>query len=369
MDWNLISIIAFYSIIALFFLKNRKNIERQSIYFLYRTKKGLKIIDKLASKFRRFWKLFGKASIYAGFIGIPIILGFLIFTDINILLNPAAPAGVAPVIPGLNIPGSPIFLPFWYGIISLIIVLVVHEGSHGLVARANGLKLESAGVGLLAFLPLAFVEPDEKEMSKAPLKKRLSVYGAGPFSNIILGFLCLGLLSLVITPMMGGISVINVTEGAPADQAGIMPGDVITEVNNYSFKSTSQFVYYVDNISAGETLDLHTDRGIIKVNTVPYENNESKAYIGIFFEQHPKPVDYLARLLFWIYALNLGIGLVNLLPLGPIDGGRMISDTLNEKIKDKKKAKKIMKVINYFSLFLLLFAMLPFFSNLFATIL
>lgn len=376
MDWNLISIITFYLIIVLFFIKNRKNIERQSIFLLYRTKKGLNLINKIAKKNPRFWKIFGRISMYAGFLGIPLSIGFLAYTNLNVLFNPSAPPGVAPVIPGVSIPGSPINLPFWYGIISLIIILAIHEGSHGIVARANKVKIESAGVGLLAFLPLAFVEPDEKELANSPLKDKLSIYGAGPFSNIILGFICFILLSFLIIPAIGGVQLINVTQGSPADQSGLIPGDIVSQINNQTISTTPQFIQYIDNLSPGETIFLQTDRGIIELTTSISDDNESRAYLGVFIDQYPqilerqyetfKPrlIDHITRLLFWLFALNLGIGLINLLPLGPLDGGRMVSDTVNKKVKNKKKAKKIIRLISKISLFLLLFAMLPFFFNL-----
>ena len=55
---------------------------------------------------------------------------------------PSAPPTMSLVIPGIQIPGSPVFIPFWYGILALFCVVVIHEFGHGIVARANGIKIQ-----------------------------------------------------------------------------------------------------------------------------------------------------------------------------------------------------------------------------------
>lgn len=373
MDWNLISIIVFYILIALFFIKNRRKIDRQGIFILYRTQNGLNFIARLAEKHKRFWKAFGKASMYVGFGGIGFILIFLTYQTINIITKPTTAAGVALAIPGVKIPGSPIFIPFWYGIISLILVLLVHEGCHGLVAKAHGIKLKSAGVGLLALLPLAFVEPDEKQLDKAPLKTRLAVFGAGPMANFTTVLIVL-LLSALIVPVVNasfefkGMEITEVREGFPMEQAGLKPGYRMTGVNGKDTLYAVNFSQEMDKIKPGETVIIETIEGEFSVNTVPKPENESQAYLGVTFLQKKGVKDnvhstfgnspwlllYLLNLLNWMFILNLGIGIINLLPLGPIDGGRMIKDTLEEKMKNKKLAKKIVTTLSYTSLFLLI---------------
>jgi membrane-associated protease RseP (regulator of RpoE activity) len=51
--------------------------------------------------------------------------------------------------------------------------------------------------------------------------------------------------------------------------------------------------------------------------------------------------------------LNLGIGLFNLVPLGPVDGGRMLRLVLH-KFFEKKRADKIWKNISVFFLTIIL---------------
>ena len=58
-------------------------------------------------------------------------------------------------------------------------------------------------------------------------------------------------------------------------------------------------------------------------------------------------------LFYWLYVLNLGIGLFNLAPMGPLDGGRMLLVTLQQYM-DEKKAIRYWKNIGLFFLALVL---------------
>ena len=62
---------------------------------------------------------------------------------------------------------------------------------------------------------------------------------------------------------------------------------------------------------------------------------------------------WLMGLLYWLYVLNLGIGLFNLAPMGPLDGGRMLLVALQQFLEEKK-AIKYWKNIGIFFLALVL---------------
>ena len=63
--------------------------------------------------------------------------------------------------------------------------------------------------------------------------------------------------------------------------------------------------------------------------------------------------EWLSVLVFYLYLLNLGIGLFNLLPLGPVDGGRMLLVGLGHYFT-KEKAERIWGRVSLFYLILLL---------------
>ena len=102
---------------------------------------------------------------------------------------------------------------------------------------------------------------------------------------------------------------------------------------------------------------------------------DDKAKIGISVANNVKIVNGLPGFLlpmltwfnmffYWLWIINLGIGLFNLLPLGPIDGGRMLQVSLLS-ITNNKKASIIFKTVTIISLSLIIINLLPWFIKLF----
>ncbi len=119
----------------------KRSIERTPIIMLWRTEKGLKGVDFLAKKLKKIWMII---SSFAVLISIPImgaVLYILVESASHILTTPDAPPGLAPAIPGVRVPGSPIFIPFWYVIIALFTVLFVHEVMLAFISRSEGLNV------------------------------------------------------------------------------------------------------------------------------------------------------------------------------------------------------------------------------------
>ena len=58
--------------------------------------------------------------------------------------------------------------------------------------------------------------------------------------------------------------------------------------------------------------------------------------------------------MYWLFVLNLGIGLFNLVPLGPIDGGRMLQLAMHKIFRNEKKGDKAWKYISMLFLALIL---------------
>jgi putative serine protease PepD len=59
----------------------------------------------------------------------------------------------------------------------------------------------------------------------------------------------------------GGATVGSVSNGSPAEHAGIQAGDQITAINGKAITSTEQFIATVDNYSPGSTITLNVKRG------------------------------------------------------------------------------------------------------------
>src|SRR3989338_7672626 len=231
-------VISFYLIIFILIYINRKKFEFQSKFIaLYRTKLGLKLMDNIALRYPKAIKYIAYVGIAVGYIGMLIMAYIVVKGFFTLFISPDAPPVITPVIPGVPIPGSPIFVPFWHGIIALFIVVVIHEFCHGIVARAHGLNVKSSGFAMFAILPAAFVEPDEKELQKKDKKTQLSIFAAGPFSNILLGGLLFLMIYFVIPPIHDriaepiGFSFSQLIEGFPAIESGLKTNIIYTRVN------------------------------------------------------------------------------------------------------------------------------------------
>jgi membrane-associated protease RseP (regulator of RpoE activity) len=372
---ELISIILFYSLIALFFIIKRKKVEVQGkILFLYKTKRFNNLLKKIGTSCPRFWKWFGYAGIPIGFVVMALIFGYLLYSFLKLFIVPNAVPTLSLVIPGVHIPGSSIFIPFWYCIISLFIVILVHEGAHGVVATALKQKIKSAGVGILAVLPLAFVEPDEKQLQKQSAKTQLAVFSAGTMANFVTAAIVLLLASFVVAPIAGqvimshGTYVESVTSGLPAEIAGLHHSQIITQIDGQDIITVEDFVNYMKSVKPGQAITIQADGKSYQITTIADPQNASVPHMGIQFKQNveikpelvqkfgklPWSVWYFLQLLYWIFTLNIGIGAINLLPLGPIDGGRMANIALSKGMKNKERAKKLFSLISMLSLVLLL---------------
>jgi len=378
LDGNLISAVIFYAIIIIVIFLNRKKFDIYAkVVALYRTKIGIRFINRLARAAPGLFRGLAYVGVVVGFVGMIFIVYTLIVNLINLIMVPGTPSAIALVIPGVKIPGASIFVPFWYGIISIFIVVLVHEFAHGVVARAHGLKIKNTGVGMFAIFPIAFVEPDEKILRKQKRGTQLSVFAAGPFSNILLGFIVILIIMFVVAPWamslvdFDGVEVKSLKSGFPAEQSGLEPGDLIVAVNGIATPEVSNFTAVLDQVGVGEEIVISTTEGDYHLVTVTSPEDASKSHIGIFVSQHnvlkdevaskwgdkiPWGAFYLLQFLQWLFILNLGIGLANLLPLGPVDGGRMLLAGLTKFFK-KDTA---MFLWRYVSLLVLLLLVLNF---------
>ncbi|ASJ01651.1 site-2 protease family protein [Thermococcus gorgonarius] len=321
-------------------IEKEEGLEVDLFVAMWRTKRLLGFIDRTASRARKFWKVYGDVGIVLGFLGMAYVFYALFKTAIRALQAGGKQAGVQLVIPGLTI-------PLWYGLIGLIVVMVVHELSHGVVARADGLPLKSVGLVLLFIIPGAFVEPDEEELKKAPLRTRLRVYGAGSLANVITALIALLLINFAITPLFqpAGVEIAGVIDNGPASGL-LMKGDVIKAINGQTVTTMDDFIRIMNSTKPGEIITLTVlrdgEQKTFQIELGKHPDDPEKGFIGIYPVPH-----YVSKIgydrivfpvffaLYWIYVLDLGIGLMNLFPLVPLDGGRMLDDLLKGYLPEK----------------------------------
>ena len=170
------------------------------VILMIRTRRGMRLLEFI-SKPKRFWRGFGEISIWLCFFVMFMVVLLLLLSSIAVVLNP--PDDPLPASDLLLIPGVTSFVPFWWPALALILAIVIHEYSHGIQARAHGMRLRSFGVLQLGPLPIgAFAEPEESEMGRAPRRDRLRLFAAGPSINIFATYAVLILLSSVASGMV-----------------------------------------------------------------------------------------------------------------------------------------------------------------------
>ena len=372
MDFQTTAAIVFAVLLAVLLYFNRKKLDTKFlvpyfIYFsMYKTRVGLGLMDSAAKKFRKTAVYIGYFGIFVGFLGMAFIAFGLIKNIFTFFAKPQAAQGVGLVLP---FPGKGIFyVPFFYWIISIFVILIVHEFAHGLIARAHNIRVKSSGLAfvgiIIPLLPGAFVETDEKQSQKRPHSQQLSIFAAGPLANMITAFVFLALALLVLAPILNaaiepnGVKVADFVKGNftyPAENSGIKIGESIQQIDGIETPYTDNLSRALHSKKPGDVVAIKTDKSDYQVKLAKNPDNESLAYMGAYLEQDtkikdsvksvygeflPNAAEWFFVLFITLFTLNLGIGLFNLVPIGPLDGGRMLLLPL-QKYFGEETGKKI----------------------------
>ncbi|MCL2253998.1 MAG: RIP metalloprotease RseP [Lachnospiraceae bacterium] len=124
----------------------------------------------------------------------------------------------------------------------------------------------------------AITEISEGSFLRASVGARFSTILAGPIFNFLLAYL----IGLVIIGYIGiDLPVIDyVSPGGQAEAAGLMPGDVVTKINNEKIHIYRQ-IFFISFTSRGEPLDVTFERNGEKnqVTIIPRYNDELGRYV------------------------------------------------------------------------------------------
>jgi membrane-associated protease RseP (regulator of RpoE activity) len=349
----------FYGLLMLIIYLLRARFEWHGIVGLYKTKVGLRLMDTWGKRQRGLVQILGLIGIGVGFAGMLFITGYLIYGLFDLIVNPQAAAVVSPVIPGISIPGAPITVPLITGWIALFVVILVHEFAHGVVARAYDIPIKSSGLLIAAIIGGAFVEPDEKKLPKQPPAVQYSMFAAGPFSNVLLGLAFMLAFAFVLVPVVNsltvpaGVLITDVTADYPAESAGLTPGMIITSINGVAVLDYAAMSKELDKVTSGETVEVGTEGQTVSVITTtnPANPDSDRGYLGIMADSQRLPVMegawfsalhwvlvWLRDFFQWVVLLSFGIGIANLLPMGPVDGGQMLRLACRQITGEKKRA-------------------------------
>ena len=315
-------------------------------------------LTKMLGRTRRGIRVFADVSVIAGFLMMGFAFWFLLNNVLNYFVEPSEFAELTVLIPGVTLTSS---ASIAYFLLSIPIVLVIHEGAHGIVATLEKIKIKTGGFAIFIALFAGFVEPDEEEFDKAKKISKLRVIGAGATSNVLFSF-ALGAILLtnplfaiiVPEPILGwmyeepdGVLILSIIEGSGAEKAGLLPNDIITAVNEIDVKTALDF--QKANIVPGDTVNVSILRSgeqlEFPVVIMPSEDDPERGLIGIMRDNSfaYKPIynfiewnnPSVSMFLLWLWMISFFIGIINMLPLPILDGGKFIHSIIDKKISDK----------------------------------
>ncbi|RLG92343.1 MAG: hypothetical protein DRO36_01710 [Candidatus Hecatellales archaeon] len=320
----------------------RYGVEIFPLVFILRTKKVNKVLEFTAKKMGRVIPTIANIFIVLS-VGLMVFGAYTLTKNLFHLFYRVEKAiPIFPAVPMVTVRAS---LPYF--LVSVAIIILVHEFAHGIVASYEKIKVKSAGFMFLAIIPGGFVEPDEESFKKAELTKKLRVLAAGSSANLVFGLIVIILLATLFPP--SGVLIQGVVKDSPADRVGLQPGDVIKAVYGKPTPNLQVFREIMGSVRVGETVDLKVEfrNGTIatlNVKTVSAPENRSRAIIGIY------PTDYikitpLYLTFFWVQLWSISIAIVNMLPIYPLDGGSFVYYLLEKYLK-KRYAKILGAVIS-----------------------
>ncbi len=328
------------------YLKRSGKLEKWNVsafgpILLVRTTKGLNLLERI-SKPKRFWRTIATLGIPSVFVGMGFMLFLLLTMDYVMLTHPPKPSAITNPRNALLIPGINQFIPLAWGLIGLVVTIVVHEFSHAILCRVEGVRVKSMGV-VLALIPIGgFAEPDEEELldeKKIRKAQRIRIFSAGVISNFIVATVAFAiffsLLSYLqphvvvvqshvpgvkngsvvyeingmkvydeddvakalgmgkyvnisvdreklILKKVAGVYVVGTLEGYPAENAGIRKGDAIVAVNGTPTPNLKVFMKIMESTKPNETITVTIYNGSTLRNvTMTLKKRNGHGFMGV----------------------------------------------------------------------------------------
>ncbi len=329
--------------------------EIKAYSLVYKNKQVNSILIKILSRTKRGIRVFADVSVIAGFLMMGFAFWFLGNNVLNYFVAQDDFAELTVLIPGVTLTSAPAIA---YFLLSIPIVLVIHEGAHGIVAALEKIRIKTGGFAIFIALFAGFVEPDEEEFDKAKKISKLRVIGAGATSNVLFAFVLGAILltnpffaMILPEPLLSvfyelpeGVLVLSIIENSGAEKAGMQANDIITSINGIPIYSPVDF----PSLNPGETASVTVLRDSLTlefgVEIMPAPEDPERGLIGIMRDNSfaYKPVmnfiewndPNVSMFLLWLWMISFFIGIINMLPLPILDGGKFVHIIIDKRISD-----------------------------------
>jgi membrane-associated protease RseP (regulator of RpoE activity) len=335
----------------------RYGFEIKAYSLVYKNKQVNSVLVKLLSRTKRGIRVFADVSVISGFLMMGFAFWFLTNNVSNYFVAQAEFSELTVLIPGVTLTSA---TSITYFLLSIPIVLVIHEGAHGIVAALEKIKIKTGGFAIFVAMFAGFVEPDEEEFEKAKKISKMRVIGAGATSNVIFA-LALGVILLTNpmfamvlkdTPMLEwfyevpvGVLILSIMENSGAEQSGLHANDIITSINGIPIRSPVDF----PSLNPGEMASVSVLRDSqpldFGVTIMSAPEDPERGLIGIMRDNsatyQPKYnfIEWndpnVSMFLLWLWMISFFIGIINMLPLPILDGGKFIHIIIDKRISDK----------------------------------
>jgi membrane-associated protease RseP (regulator of RpoE activity) len=243
---------------------------------------------------------------------------------------------------------------------------------------------------------------------------------AGVAVNIVVALVCVIAVLLIVnglTPVADGVYISDVTEGMPAEAAGLLPEDVLVSVDNMPIGSLEKLQAVLETKNSGDIVQVTVARGTdwkerfsTSVNlTVSTEEDEEKTVMGVYagdlmtgerltfyrtltpetfalylippsmapglvpfsdslipFYTHGLGAQWhvYANIFFWLWFVNVNVAVFNALPIYPLDGGRILDislkSVLGRRVSEKTISRITVAVTGTLVWILLMIVLIPF---------
>lgn len=163
-----------------------------------------------------------------------------------------------------------------------LMVILVHEFGHFAVAKLVGIRVNEFSIGMgpkllqskkgeteytLRLLPIGgYVKmegedessDDPRSFNNVSVLSRIGVVAAGAIMNFILAIVVLAIVSYGAG--MQTTTINETTIGSPAEAAGLLPGDVITNINGKKTNSWEKVVDYINSSDHTKEIEIEIRR-------------------------------------------------------------------------------------------------------------